>query len=250
MRTNMLKLNTDKTEMMLIASKKDLHMIDKISVKVGNTDIKSISHVKNLGVILDSTMTMKHQVNVTTRLAYHKLYKIGRIRRYLSEDVTKTLVNSLVTSRLDYCNSLLYGLPNSLLSKLQRVQNTSARVITKTPRHNHITPVLKELHWLPIAYRIKFKILLIVYKALKGLVPCYITELIKTYKPARTLRSQSSLTLAVPTGIPSTTYGERSFCRAAPLLWNALTEKIRIAESVREFKSLLKTHYFKTHYNT
>ena len=171
MRTNMLKLNTDKTEMMLIASKKDLHMIDKISVKVGNTDIKSISHVKNLGVILDSTMTMKHQVNVTTRLAYHKLYKIGRIHRYLSEDVTKTLVNSLVTSRLDYCNSLLYGLPNSLLSKLQRVQNTSARVITKTPRHNHITSVLKELHWLPIAYHIKFKILLIVYKALKGLVP-------------------------------------------------------------------------------
>ena len=93
-----------------------------------------------------------------------------------------------MTLRFDYCNSLLYGLPNSLLSKLQRVQNTSARVITKTPRHNHITPVLKELHWLPIAYRIKFKILLIVYKALKGLVPCYITELIKTYKPAGTLR--------------------------------------------------------------
>ena len=82
------------------------------------------------------------------------------------------------------------------------------------------------------------------------LVPCYITELIKTYKPARTLRSQSSLTLAVLTVIPSTTYGERSFCRSAPLLWNALPEEIRSAELVGEFKSLLKTHYFKTYYNT
>ena len=99
------------------------------------------------------------------------LYKINRIRRYLCEDVIKTLVNNLVTSRFDYCNSLLYGLPNILLNKLQKVQNTSARIIKRIPRQNHTTPILKELHWLPVKYRTEYKLLLITYKALNGQAP-------------------------------------------------------------------------------
>ena len=114
MSQNMLKLNSEKTEVMLVASKNDIKLLDKISVNIENINITSISEIRRLGapVILDSTMSMEKQVNSVTRSAYHMLYKISRIRRYLSEDVTKTLVNSLVTSRLDYCNSLLYGLPN------------------------------------------------------------------------------------------------------------------------------------------
>ena len=139
----MLKLNSDKTEVMLVASKNDIKLLDKVSVNVENINITSISEIRSLGVILDSTMSMEKHVNSITKSAYHILYKISRIRRYLSEDVTKTLVNSLVTSRLDYCNSLLYGLPSILLNKLQKVQNTAARIIKRIPRQNHITPILK-----------------------------------------------------------------------------------------------------------
>ena len=176
------------------------------------------------------------------------LYKISRIRRYLSEDVTKTLVNSLVTSRLDYCNSLLYGLPNILLNELQKVQNTAARIIKRIPRQNHTTPILKELHWLPIKYRIEYKLLLITCKALNGQAPSYISGMIEKYKPSRSLRSESSLQLKHPPGLPKRSYGQRSFQRAVPLLWNALPEDARNAESLSMFKCLLKTYYFKKHY--
>ena len=100
--------------------------------------------------MFDSTMSMEQQVNAVCRSGYGQLRKIGRIRSYLSSEhgeATKSLVNGLVTSRIDYCNALLHGLSNTLIGKLQRVQNTAARIITRTSRHSHITPVLKELHW-------------------------------------------------------------------------------------------------------
>ena len=134
---------------------------------------------------------MEKHVNTVCRSAYHQLRNIGHIRKYLTTDATKTLVNCLVTSKLDYCNSLLFGIPKLTVNKLQRVQNTAARIITKTPRHDHITPVLKELHWLPICQRIDYKVLLYTYKALHGQCPQYIIDLLCVYRQARDLRSSN-----------------------------------------------------------
>ena len=131
---------------------------------------------------------------------------------------------------------------------MQKVQNTAARIIKRIPRQNHITPILKELHWLPVKYRIEYKSLLITYKALNGQAPSYISGMIEKYKPSRSLRSQSSLQLKHPSGLAKRSYGQRSYHRAAPLLWNALPEDIRNAESLGMFKCLLKTYYFKKHY--
>ena len=114
--------------------------------------------------------------------AFFHLFTIRRIWKFLNHETVQILVNAFVTSRLDYCNSLLYGLPATQLNKLQRVQNAAARLICNIARFDHISPILFELHWLPIKYRINFKILLITYKALHGLAPNYITELI-TVKP-------------------------------------------------------------------
>ena len=142
MKANMLKLNGDKTEIMLFHPRHKEPSSGTISINVEGCVVTPKDKVRNLGVLFDTTMNMKHQVNSVCRAGYNHLRNIAHIRRYLT-------VDSLVTSQLDYCNSLLVGLPNTLLNKLQQVQNTAARMITRTPRNHHITPVLNELHWLP-----------------------------------------------------------------------------------------------------
>ena len=165
----------------------------------------------------------------------------------LSSDCAQTLVNAFVTSRLDFCNSLLYGLKGNQLQKLQRVQNAAARVICNINRYEHISPSLYNLHWLPVSYRIQFKILLLVYKTLNGLAPLYLSELIELKKLGRyNLRTNSdTLLLKYPVFKSLTTLGDRSFTCAAPKLWNSLPKAIRNANNVNNFKRLLKTHLFR-----
>ena len=122
---------------------------------------------RNLGAWLDSRMDMEQHVNSVCKSCFGQIRQIGHIRQYLTTDATKSLVNSLVTSRLDYCNALLSIVPKTILNKLQNVQNTAARVVTRTSRYCHITPILKELHWLPVQYRVQYKSLTHTYKALQ-----------------------------------------------------------------------------------
>ena len=153
-------------------------------------------------------------------------------------------MHAFVTPMLDFCNSLLYGIPKHVLKRLQSVQNAAARVVTLARKRDHITPVLKELHWLQVQERVIFKILLLTYKALSNLTPSYISELVKRYIPSRNLRSSTSNRLVkVPYNLK--TYGFRAFSSAAPALWNELPQNIRCCSSVNEFKQLVKTHLFK-----
>ena len=133
---------------------------------------------------------------------------------------------------------------STILNKLQKVQNTAARIITRTSRFEHITPILKELHWLPVQYRIQYKILTITYKALHDQSPVYIRNLLEIYQPRRTLRSQNdSSTLVIPKS-RTVTYGNRMFSTVAPKLWNALPSRIRDLSTLCSFKQSLKTHLF------
>ena len=133
-------------------------------------------------------------------LPFYYLYNIWRIRKYLSRWCTKTLVHAFITARIDYCNSILYGLPDYCINKLQRIQNAAARLICQQSRFCHITPVLFDLHWLPVKFHIEFKILLITFKALEGLAPSYIDSLISIKStPQYDLRSSNdSLLLSYP----------------------------------------------------
>ena len=174
-------------------------------------------------MILDKNLSLSNHINELCKIVTRS---IGRIRKYLSADSLKRLVNTLVTSRIHYTNSVLYGSTDYDLNKLQRLQNTAARLIKGTKQNDHIMPIMVELHWLPIRYRIQFKILLLVYKCLHGLAPQYLIEVIKLRCPPRTLRSSNRLVLEKPI-INTVSYGQRAFCYAGPELWNTLPEHIK-----------------------
>ena len=178
--------------------------------------------------------------------AFYHLRKIRLIRKHLTFDAAQLLVQALVTSKLDYCNSLLYGLPKNVIKQLQRVQNAAARFVTLSPKFCHITPVLTNLHWLPIDLRFEFKIITVTFKTLHGFARAYIKDLLQSYHPALDLWSSMKNLLAVP-AFNIKSYGRRAFSVAAPLLWNSLPQhkSYRDAGSLDIFKRRLKTVVFR-----
>ena len=244
-----LLLNDDKTEFLVIGTRQQLSKLKSTVVDVGEHSIEPSVSVSNLGTIFDNSLSMNEHINKTCKASFYHIHNIRRISKYLTLECMKTLVHAFVLSRIDYCNSLLYGLPKYQIAKLQRVQNIAARLIMKTTRYDHITPVLFELHWLPVAQRISFKILIIVFKAIHGTAPSYLRELVQVRNcSAYGLRSNTSLLLERPKGRMLSTLGARSFYSAAPSLWNSLPAHVRQISSFLNFKNALKTHLFRSTY--
>ena len=247
MTCNKLQLNNDKTELIFILSKRLMSTISvPSSVQLGTSLIQTSTTVRNLGVVLDHTLSFQTQISSICRACYLELRRISSVRHLLSEEATKTLVSAFILSRLDYCNSLLAGCPLNLLAKLQKVQNNAARLVLKSPKTSHISPLLKSLHWLPVEKRIKYKLSLLCYKALNGLAPPYLSKLLSTYTPSRQLRSSSDTRILQIPRFRARTLGERSFSFQASSSWNTLPSSLRNSNSLSSFKSSLKTTLFKT----
>ena len=193
MTNNRLKLNESKNDTMVISQKQIPQTL------LG--DIMSSSFLKNLGVVLDNTMSMKQHIGAVCKSLYFQIRKISSIRAYLTEEVTQKLVTSLILSKLDYSNALLAGLPQNTLNPLQLAQNNAARLIFRIRKNDHVTPLLKDLHWLPVNERIIFKVCVYCYKCINVLAPEYLTSTIQTYKLSRALRSAFDQTILVKTSI-------------------------------------------------
>lgn len=248
MQNNFLKLNTEKTEILLVGPKSMLTKPYTFTLNIDDSPVHSTATVKNLGITFDSTLSFDHHIKSVTKTAFFHLRNIARLRPFLPVSDAQTLVHSFVMSRLDYCNSLFLGLPTKSLQRLQYIQNSAARLLTHTKRSAHITPILHQLHWLPVSSRITYKVLLLTFKALHNLAPPYICNLLTSYTPPRLLRSSDQNLILIPRTRLSTV-GGRSFSAQAPKLWNSLPQPLCDSTSLPFFKTHLKTFLFNEHFS-
>ncbi|XP_061443806.1 uncharacterized protein LOC133365612 isoform X9 [Rhineura floridana] len=244
MRTNKLRLNPDKTEMLLVGGSSD-QMVDVQPVLDG-VALPLKEQIHSLRVLLESSLSLETQVASVARSAFYQLRLVAQLRPYRDRDNLASVVHALVTSKLDYCNGLYVGLPLKTVQKLQLVQNAAARLVTGTRWSEHIKPILSCLHWLPVCFRAQFKVLVLTYKALHGLGPQYLMERLSRYEPTRTLRSRSKALLQVPTPREARRVAtrERAFSVVAPKLWNDLFDEVHLAPTLLSFRRQVKTFLF------
>ena len=245
---NRLQLNDNKTEFLIIGTSQQLRKVHFHSIQVGNSSIIAADKVRNLGVIFDKEFGLGAHVRHICKSGFFHIRNISSIRRYLDKDSAHKAVHAFITSTLDYGNALLYGLPSTQIHRIQLVQNAAARVVARVRKFDRITHIRKELHWLPIEARIKFKILVLTWKALHGLAPRYLSELLRFKENRRFLRSNSKKLLHVPRS-QLVTCGDRTFSKAAPLLWNNLPSDLHSKQTLEAFKTGLKTCLFSRYYN-
>ena len=170
-----------------------------LTVTVGDTEISSSDKTRNFGVIFDSFMNLEPHITQVCRVAYMHLSNVRKIRNMLTDEAARQLIHAFITFRIDYCNFILYGMPDTILSDLQLTQNAAARILTKCGDRNYPSIcLLKKLHWLPVRQRITYKILILTFKAYHKTVPKYICDLIIPRKYNRTVRSNNSFALVVP----------------------------------------------------
>ena len=268
MLANKLKMNDSKTEFIIIGSRQQLDKIQFDSIKVGDSYVKAVDSVRDLGAFLDNTLSMESHIDSKCSAAFRQLYSIRRIRKFLTREATETLIHAFIFSHVDYCNGLLYDLPKYQIAKFQRIQNMAARLVFKLPKFSHVTPLMVELHWLPVSYRIKFKLLLYVFKGIHGSAPRYICNMFSFYSSQYSFRRNSVIedikyqdgNVSEPIKqnsvfylkVPKTTritFEQRSLAVAGPTLWNNLPIQLRCIKELDDFKKQLKTHFFKLAYN-
>ena len=233
-----LKLNTEKTEIIIFHPSK---LCDFVIINGTHFDHKCIRFsdvVKNVGFLLDKNMTLCKQVNKVVSHCYKLLKDIGSIRNTLTKKHTEMLVHSVITNRLDYCNSLYINLDAGNIFKLQKVQNSAARMVERKSRRTSARSIISNLHWLNVRSRVAFKILLLTYKSITNKCSSNLMLDFKTYN----CRPNEYLMLDLK--FAKTQYGRRTFAYTAPRLWNAIPVEIRSAPTTETFKRALKTFFF------
>ena len=201
----------------------------------------------------NNLLNMETQISAICKSSFFMLRSIAQFKKYLTPHAIESLIHAFITSKLDYCNGLMYGIPKNHLVRLQRVQNTAARLVKSVPKFEHVTPVLRELHWLPVQSRIEFKILLTVYKILNDQAPQYLKYSVCLYEPSIcNLRSSHEYLLCVPKSILKSilvSAGDCSLSVVGPKIWNSLPYGIKQSAFLNDFKTNVKTFLFLKAYN-
>jgi len=227
MTQNLLKLNDSKTNITYLASPHCVKSIVTSALQMDASSITPNGSVNNVGVIFDQCINMHEHVTSVCIAAYYHLKNIHSLKAFLTQESLLTVVHAFLTSRIDYCNFPLYGISDYNVNRLQRIQNSAARIVTNTA-------ILQKLHWLPVRQSIHFNILLITYQSINDMAPEYLCELVSIRKLSRKLRLSSQILLQVPVSRLKS-YDDCAFSVAAPTLWNRLSADIRNVSSLESF---------------
>ena len=246
---NGLALNPSKTDAIQFTTGRGRSCVDDVAcINVSGAAIQPATTVKSLGVVLDRRLSFDQHVSSVCRACYFHIRALRHIRDSLPDDVARTVACSIVSSRLDYCNALYAGMSTDNFKKLQRVQNTLARVILQQRKFDHITPSLIHLHWLPIQQRVNFKLATLTFKIVHTQQPAYLSDLLSLYEPSRQLRSSSQTLLYRHRS--RTILATRSFKHTSVAIWNSLPAHIRNLSSITSFRSHLKSFLFRAAFAT
>lgn len=248
-----LKLNDSKTEVIIVRGNLRNNITENFGVlNFGGAQLLPCETVKNLGVTFDSTLSFNNHIDSIVKNCNFHIRNLYAIKKFVNRQNLLTLIHSLVVSRVDYCNSLLVGLPNKTLRKLQSVLNRAARLVFSLPPRVPTTPSLIVLHWLPVRARVEFKICLMAFKALKFQRPKYIADLLipHSIEAGVVLRSTDDpYRLHEPRAVGERSFAVRSFAYTAPRLYNRLPVSMKLLDSVEGFKERLKAFIFHRAYS-
>ena len=244
MKYNFLKLNDSKMEFIVFRVHQQLLRVQDITITVGDDTIHEKPVVRNLGMFFDKELKHTTHINRLTSSSFHCLQNMARIQHQLDTQTVKTIIQALVISKLDYCNSILLGIPNYNIAKLQRTQNMACRMVYKLPKSLHITQYLFDVHWLKIPQRIEFNVISIMYKCVNNTALEYLRELVLSDKelPECILRSNSRSLLPTSLSRISLVH-DYSFKSQGPRLWNRVDIDIRNATTTQYLKANLKPSY-------
>ena len=248
MSSNRLKLNTDKTQFIWLGSCQQLLKAEIDSIQLGSGSVPLKSSVNNLGVIFDSQLSMREHVRRVCRSSFYQLRQLHVVRRSLTFKASVQLVHAFINSRVDYCNSLLAGVSDQLISQLQSVLRAAARLVHNKKKYDQISDDIRnKLHWLLIRQRISFELCLLIFRYLRGEAPPYLTEMLSLVSSSDALRSHRSAArgdLIIPQTF-SRTFRPRGFAVSGPTAWNSLPAYLKDKDlSPAIFRSKLKTHFF------
>ena len=242
-----LQLNENKTEMAWFGKRSRLNKLANMeqTVTVGASVIKPAAVLRDLGVLFDQELSMIQHIARVTSSCFYQLRRLRQIRRPVGKELVAQLVHSFVLSRIDYGNSVLAGLPKSTIMPLQRVQNAAARLILDLRMSDHVTPALKQLHWLPVDRRVEFKLCTMMHSIHTGQCPTYSADMVRAVAANQTrsgLRSANTARYQEPRC--RTEIGKRAFSYAGPHAWNTLPSSLHNITDSKQFRKQLKTLYF------
>jgi hypothetical protein len=248
MASNRLKLNPTKTEIIWLGSARKLKYCSLDELSIAGVMLKPSTQVRDLGVQVDSNLSMSAHINHLTRTCFYHIRQLRTVRKSLTVDTTHALVRALVHSRLDYCNSVLAGQPKYCFDKLQSVLRASARLVLRLPGWSNVSELIRrQLHWLPFPERVQFKLCTLVYKCLHQQAPVYLTEMcvpVSTHPGRSHLRSAAIGDLLVPP-TRTKTIGPHGFFCSGPSAWNKMSTDLKDSTlSLNSFKKKLKTFLF------
>ena len=243
MRMNLIKLNDGKTKFIIIGTRQQLKLVGDIEIRIGTDNVKPTPWVRNLGYFYDSELKGHIHVAKLVSSTFITICRISRVRHLLNNDTCKTLMQALVLSKLNYCNSLLLGMPKYLLHCLQKIQNMASRVINNHRKYDSVTEDMKNLHWLKIPERVDYKVAVLIFQCINNQALTYLKALLNI-DHNRSLRSSSSSMLLPVSMSRLSIVHNSSFSICGPRIWNELPIEVKRCSNINDFKCKLKTYMF------